>query len=193
MDKNTFILSLSCKDNFGIVATIASFLTQHQAFIIESAQFSELPLQQFFMRVVFEVPTKHYSRLLQDFALIARSLNMEWSIQDRSYKPKVLLMVSKVSHCLNDILHKVHSNTLNITVPAIVSNHPTLQHIAQWYNIPFYHLPITKESKVSQEASLLNLIKKEHIDFVVLARYMQIFSASLCKSDQYSPFFFTQF
>lgn len=180
MEKRKYILSLSCLDDYGIVSGVSSFLTEHRAFIIESAQFSDVSLNQFFMRIVFEISLSNYDSILKNFNSIAKKFKMQWSIQELSYKPRVLLMVSKAGHCLNDILHKMHSNNLNITIPAIVSNHKTLEHLAKWYNIPFYHLPITQETKASQEEQLLALIEKESIDLVVLARYMQIFSERLC-------------
>lgn len=180
MEKRKYILALSCTDGYGIVANISSFLTQCHAFIIESSQFSDLTSNQFFMRIVFESPSSNQITIAHDFTLIAKKFDMKWSLEESSYKPKVLILVSKAGHCLNDILHKVHSNTLNITIPAIVSNHKTLEHLAKWYNIPFHHLPISQETKTSQEDRLLELIKKESIDLVVLARYMQIFSEKLC-------------
>ena len=180
MEKRKYILSLSCVDDYGIVASVSSFLTENKAFIVESSQFSDTSLNQFFMRLVFEIPHSHYSSIIKDFNPIAKKFNMQWSVQELLYKPKVLLMVSKAGHCLNDILHKTHSNTLNIQIPAIVSNHKTLEHLAKWYNIPFHYLPISQDTKASQEDRLLELIEKESIDLVVLARYMQIFSERLC-------------
>jgi formyltetrahydrofolate deformylase len=180
MEKTKYILSLCCVDDYGIVASVCSFLTEHEAFIIESSQFSETLAKKFFMRIVFEMPPSKHTNLIKDFDKIAKRFSMQWSIQDLLYKPRVLVMVSKAGHCLNDILHKTHSNILNITIPAIVSNHKTLEHLATWYDIPFHYLPISQETKASQEEALLKLIEKESIDLIVLARYMQVFSERLC-------------
>jgi formyltetrahydrofolate deformylase len=180
MEKGRYILSLSCKDDYGIVASVSSFLTEHQGFILESSQFSDTNTQTFFMRLVFEIPVSLYQVILQDFSKIADRFSMQWSIQDVSYKPKVLIMVSKAGHCLNDILHKTHSQDLPISIQAIVSNHKTLEHLAKWYHIPFHYLPVSTETKAAQEEALLALIKKESIDLIILARYMQIFSEKIC-------------
>ena len=105
---------------------------------------------------------------------------MRWQITDKSRKSRVLIMVSKEGHCLNDLLYRYSTGQLAIDVPAIVSNHDTWRGIAEWHNIPYYHFPITRETKPKQEAQVLEVVERHNIDLVVLARYMQVLSNDLC-------------
>lgn len=181
MENKKYILSLSCPDKIGIVAAITSYLAQHNVFIIESSQYGDLSTATFFMRIVFEVPDIELGKIGENFHEIAEKFYMNWSIQDVDYKPKALILVSKAGHCLNDILHRHATGNLKIDIGAVASNHTALNKMASWHNVPFYHYPVTPSTKETQEKQLLDLIEKEHIDIVILARYMQILSSSFCQ------------
>jgi formyltetrahydrofolate deformylase len=179
-----YVLTLSCPDRPGIVHAVSSFLIDHDCNIVESQQFDDREAGMFFMRVQFE-PSHHpepdLGSLRHDFAAIAARLGMSWRLLAAVQKQRVLIMVSKFGHCLNDLLFRTSTGWLNIEIPAIVSNHPDLGTLADNYNIPFHHLPVTAERKPEAEAQLLSLVDDLRIDLVVLARYMQILSTDLCK------------
>jgi len=106
---------------------------------------------------------------------------MKWQLTPSDYQSKVVIMVSKHDHCLNDLLYRYRTGDLNIQIPAIISNHPDLRELANWHGIPYYHLPITKETKPEQEAKVYQIIQDCHADLVVLARYMQVLSHEMSK------------
>ncbi len=178
MPEKTYILTLSCKDTKGIVAAVSGFLAENGCFILESAQLGDASTGNFFMRSVFTSSDKLAS-LEDNFQKIADEFTMDWKLHDQSVKPRLLLMVSKQGHCLNDLLHRYASGSLAIEIPAIISNHPDMEEMANWYNIPFHHLPITTKTKSKQEDQIFELIKNLDIDLTVLARYMQIISPNL--------------
>lgn len=183
MKQKEYILTLSCVDTIGIVAAVTGMLTEHHLFILELSQFSDPSTGQFFMRIDFQSQKSETTEetILAAFQPIAERFQMSFELHDKEYRPKVLLMVSKQSHCFNDLLHRQANGTLPIEVPAVVSNHETLKEMASWYQIPFHYFPITKENKAEQEEKLLNLVSSLEIDLVVLARYMQIISPNLCQ------------
>ncbi|HAY47839.1 MAG TPA: formyltetrahydrofolate deformylase, partial [Thalassospira sp.] len=156
----TFILTITCPDTFGIVASVSSFLADEGAFVTKLEQFGDPISKRFFMRVKFEAgrALRTDSEFAEKFAPVAEKFSMQWKLHDFHRKPKVLLMVSKFGHCLNDILHRVASNNLHIEIPAIVSNHEDMRGIVEWYGIPYYHLPVSKETKATQEQKLLDLV-----------------------------------
>ncbi len=169
-----YILTLSCPDTIGIVAEVSGFLAADKCNILESAQFNDIANNKFFMRVVFAAPEKFD---IASFEKTGAKFNMEWEINDAASKTRVLIMVSRAGHCLNHLLHRKRIGTLNIEVPAVVSNHDTLRDMAEWHKIPFHHLPV--DNKKEQEAKILQLVEDLDIDLVVLARYMQILSPEL--------------
>jgi len=174
-----WILTLSCKDRLGVVAKISSFLSHHNGFILEMAQFGDVTTGRFFMRCVFEFHKTPLSasQFTSHFEPTARELELEWKLHDLAQKPRVLLLVSTQGHCLNDLLHRSQSGTLPIDVAAVVSNHEVLREMTDWYKLPFHHWPA--QDKEQQEQKIASLIEKENIELVVLARYMQILSADL--------------
>lgn len=178
---NRFILTLSCPDRLGIVAKITTFLSQHQAFILEMAQFGDVSTKRFFLRIVFEYQSAPLEPFATHFQQVAHELKLDWQLHDAGFKPRVLLLVSTQSHCLNDLLHRSQSGTLPIEVAAVASNHNDLRQMTEWYKIPFHHWPVTPETKKEQEAKILSLVKEMQIDLVVLARYMQILSPELTR------------
>lgn len=181
-----YILTLSCPDHRGIVHRVSGFLAQHGCNIIDSAQFGDAQSQLFFMRVHFaaEDATISDATLRADFAAIAEELNMNAQLHDAGKKPRMMLMVSKIGHCLNDLLFRYKSGLLPVEIPAIVSNHTDFYQLSASYNIPFHHLPLaagaSAEAKRAQEERILEIVKSNDIDLVVLARYMQILSPEMC-------------
>jgi formyltetrahydrofolate deformylase len=176
-----FILRLSCPDRMGIVAAVGSFLVEHQCNIVESAQFGA-EARRFFMRVSFDASTPLAARALQDaFAPIGETFAMQWSIYDLAVKQRVVLMVSKFGHCLNDLLYRYRIGALPVEIPAIISNHRDFYRLAAEHDIPFHYLPVTPDNKQRQEQQLLDIVQEARCDLVVLARYMQILSPSLCE------------
>jgi formyltetrahydrofolate deformylase len=181
-----YILTLSCLDQRGIVHRVSGFLAGHGCNIIDSAQFGDAQSQLFFMRVHFSAEDGSVSDkvLRDDFAALAGTMQMNWQLHDASKKPRMMLMVSKIGHCLNDLLFRYKSGLLPVEIPAIVSNHTDFYQLAASYNIPFHHLPLatgaSDAAKRTQEERVLEIIKTNDIDLVVLARYMQILSPEMC-------------
>jgi formyltetrahydrofolate deformylase len=186
MSTQGFILKISCPDRPGIVHAVSHFLFNQTANILDSAQFSDTFTSRFFMRVHFAKTSQELNlQKLQDlFKEIGESFQMDWELFDATSKPKVLIMVSKLGHCLNDLLFRTHSGYLPIEIAGIVSNHQDFQNLAAGYKIPFHYMPLSSandERKNEQEEQLLKLIDQEKIDLVVLARYMQILSPKVCQ------------
>lgn len=183
-----YILTLSCLDQRGIVHRVSGFLAEHGCNIIDSAQFGDAESKLFFMRVHFalEEGAVGDAVLRADFAALCTQMGMNGQLHDAGTKPRVMLMVSKIGHCLNDLLFRYKSGLLPVEIPAIVSNHMDFYQLAASYNIPFHHLPLATgadaAAKQAQEARVLDLMHTHKIDLVVLARYMQILSPGLCEA-----------
>jgi len=178
-----FILKLSCPDQAGIVHAVTGFLLAQGGNILTSAQHGDADHQRFFMRIEFE-SVAELGAMREGFAPLADSLTMDWELVASATKTRVLLLVSKLGHCLNDLLFRVQTGHLPIEIVAIVSNHRDFYQLAASHNIPFHHLPLlnsSAEQKAAQEAKLRELLADQQIDLVVLARYMQILSAALCR------------
>lgn len=186
MSTQGFILKIACPDRPGIVHAVSHFLFAETANILDSAQFSDTFTNRFFMRVHFAQTTQalNLQQLKSSFAAVGQQFQMDWELFDAASKPKVLIMVSKLGHCLNDLLFRTHSGYLPIEIAGIVSNHQDFEGLAKTYNIPFHHMPLssaTDARKDEQEQELLQLIDQKKIDLVVLARYMQILSPKVCE------------
>jgi formyltetrahydrofolate deformylase len=184
--EHSFILKLSCPDRPGIVHAVSGFLFDRGANILDSAQFGDSRTGEFFMRVHFQQvggdPGLDAQR--EAFAPLADEFSMRWEIHDAALKPKVVIMVSKIGHCLNDLLFRYRTGQLPIDIPAIISNHKDFYQLAASYDIPFHHFPLTESTaraKAAQEARVLEVIDQHEADLVVLARYMQILSPNLCE------------
>ncbi len=179
-----YILTIACADVRGIVAAVSGFIAASDGFILESTQYGDPSTGQFFQRIHFAAgdQTPDYDALRDAFkGEVAEPFAMNWQLHDTRRKPNVLIMVSKFGHCLNDLLHRHQTGTLNIDIPAVVSNHPDMKRLVEWHGIAYHHLPVTTETKAEQEKNVLGLVDKYHIDLVVLARYMQILSPELCR------------
>ena len=174
------ILRLSCPDRMGIVAAVSAFLVDHSCNIVESAQFGDPDTRRFFMRVSFQSNHCDLERIRAAFAELATDFGMWWEIHDLAVKQRVLIMVSRLDHCLNDLLYRFRIGALPIEIPAIVSNHRDLYRQAASHDIPFHHLPVTPEDKPRREQQLLEIFREQRCDLVVLARYMQVLSPQLC-------------
>lgn len=183
-----FILTLSCLDQRGIVLRVSGFLAEHGCNIIDSDQFGDPESKLFFMRIHFalEDPNVADATLRAGFDALCAHLNAAGQLHDAARKPRVLIMVSKIGHCLNDLLFRYRSGLLPVEIPAIVSNHMDFYQLAASYNIPFHHLPLeagaSEADKLAQESRIIELLDRHQIDLVVLARYMQILSPGLCEA-----------
>ncbi|KAH7031604.1 formyl transferase [Microdochium trichocladiopsis] len=178
------ILTLSCPDKPGIVHAVTGLLAKHNLNILDLQQFSDPTSQKFFMRVHFGY-TESTASLDADMASLKASLaaaDEDFDVRPAAKKPRVLIMVSKIGHCLNDLLFRTKNKQLGIEIPIIVSNHPDYRALAESYGIEFHHLPVTKDTKLEQEKQILDLIRANSIDLVVLARYMQVLSPGLCEA-----------
>ncbi|MBZ0325322.1 MAG: formyltetrahydrofolate deformylase [Alphaproteobacteria bacterium] len=183
LEKPTYVLTITCPDAMGIVAAVAGFLADRGCFITESSHFGDVTTGRFFMRTVFQAGAGDPldGPFTDDFAAIAGRFSMEWRLHDAQRRQRVLIMVSKLDHCLNDLLYRHRVGALKMDVAGVVSNHPDLAGLVAWRDIPFHHLPVTRDSKAAQEEKLIDLVEAENVEFVILARYMQIFSPALCR------------
>jgi len=180
--QNEFVLTLTCPDRPGIVRDVSTFIAENDGNIMDSAQFGDPETELFCMRIHFVVDstTDVAESLERRFADVADRYAMTWGLYDYMKPARVLIMVSKFDHCLADLLYRRRMGELRIDVPAIVSNHRDTYQLAAQHDVPFFHLPVTPETKTQQEAKLLELVEQENVDFVVLARYMQILTTELC-------------
>jgi formyltetrahydrofolate deformylase len=177
----TYVLTLTCADRPGLVHAVSSYLDEHGCDIVESQQFDDMSGEEFYMRVQFRAAERDVTVLREGFADVAARHEMTWALVDSAAPFRTLIMVSKFGHCLNDLLYRHSTGTLNIEIPAIVSNHRDHERLAAAYDVPFFHVPVTAETKPAAEAELLRLVHDLEIDLVVLARYMQVLSDDLTK------------
>jgi formyltetrahydrofolate deformylase len=178
-----YILTLSCPDKPGIVYAVSSFLVQHSGNIIDSQQYGDPEEGRFFMRVHFTVPREGVllPELERDFTWVAESFHMTWQLHDKSARIKTLLMVSKLGHCLNDLLFRWQTGSLPVDITAVVSNHEDFRDLTTSYRLPFHYIPVDRATKPAAEAELAALVEETQTELIVLARYMQVLSSDLCK------------
>jgi formyltetrahydrofolate deformylase len=176
-----YVLILSCPDRPGIVHAVSGFLVSRGGNILESQQFGDPLTKRFFMRIDFEAPGPVDAEAMRAaFGPVAEQFEMTYELWDATAPYRTLIMVSKHLHCLNDLLFRASTGSLQISIPAIVSNHPDAEALASSYDIPFHHVPVTPETKPDAEAELMRLVEKYGVHLVVLARYMQVLSDDLC-------------
>jgi predicted amino acid-binding ACT domain protein len=187
-------LTLGCPDRPGIVYRVCEFLYARGANIVDSAQFDDKHSNRFFMRVQFEVAAAdaRLAGLEAEFAPLAAEFGMQARFHDEARRTRTVIMVSQHGHCLNDLLFRWQTGALPIDIAAIVSNHRDFYRLAASHDIPFHHVPVTRETKPAAERKLLELVEEQDVDLVVLARYMQILSPELCArlegpGDQHPP------
>jgi formyltetrahydrofolate deformylase len=178
-----FVLVLSCPDRPGIVHEVSGFLAKREGNILESQQFGDPVTGSFFMRIDFQIPGPAYADELRvEFAPVAARFGMDYEMWTAAAPYRTLIMVSKHLHCLNDLLFRWSTGTLQIEIPAVVSNHPDAQKLCDVYGIEFHHIPVTPDNKADAEAQLLSLVEEHGVHVVVLARYMQVLSDELCRA-----------
>ena len=179
-----FVLTVRCDDRPGIVHAVSGFLVEQSGNIVQSQQYGDPETGGFFLRVHFELVGERLpvERLRERFAPVARRFAMVWEMWDAAAPYRTLIMVSRFGHCLNDLLFRWSTGSLQIEVPAIVSNHRDFERLAASYGIPFHHLPVTPQTKADAEKQLLELVDDLGIHLVVLARYMQVLSDATCEA-----------
>ncbi len=184
MTEPRLVLTLSCPDRHGIVADVTTFLAANNYNVEEASQFEDRQEKRFFMRTELAPVSQQaisITQLRDQFAVLAEKDSMDWQLRDLADKPRVVIAVSRWGHCLNALLHKWKEGTLPVEIAAVVSNHNDMRDLVEWYNLPYHHLPVTKETKPQQEAQILAVMDETKADFLVLARYMQILSNELCQ------------
>lgn len=177
-----FVLTLSCEDTLGIVHAVSGFLVERGCNIVDSAQFGDPDTRRFFMRVAFTCPPGGTGEELRAaFAPVAARFGMTHEIRDAAVKQRLAIMVSRYGHCLNDLLYRYGSGDLRVEIPAIISNHRDFAGLAATYGIPFHYIPVSPETAAAAETQLLEIIERERVDLLVLARYMRILSDATCR------------
>lgn len=180
---NTYRLVISCPDGIGIVAKVSGFIATYNGWIMEANHYSDLANGQFFMRYVIQADSLPFelADFKQAFAPLADQFSMMWRITESSYKKKVILMASKESHCLIDLLYRWHSNELDCEIVGVISNHNDLRNMVEWYGVPYHHVAVDPANKEASFAQVTQLIEDYKTDCIVLARYMQIIPPALCQ------------
>ncbi len=184
MPEARYILTLSCRDAAGIVAAVAGFIAARDGFILESTQFGDPSTQRFFLRMDFHAGpgTPDRAELETLFgAEVADRFGMHWRLHDAARRPRLMIMVSREGHCLNDLLHRARVGTLDVDIAAVVSNHDDFRDLVEWRGIPYYHLPVSDAARPAQEAQIGALVEELRVDVVALARYMQILGPELTR------------
>ena len=181
MQRKTHVLTLTCPDQPGLVAGVTRILADHGGNILDAKQFNDIETEHFFMRVAFELPAQaSHAGFEAAFAPFAQYHGMEWALRVEGQRRRVMLMVSKFDHCLGDLLYRQRIGELPMEVVGIICNHPReALSISLIGDIPFHHLPVTKDTKSAQEAEIKRLVTETGAELVVLARYMQILSDDL--------------
>jgi formyltetrahydrofolate deformylase len=176
-----YILTLSCPDRTGIVHAVTGLLAERGGNITDAAQYNDKATGQFFMRVGFVLTAERAEELKLAFEGLASQMQMKLELHRADAKMKTIIMVSKLGHCLNDLLFRYRSGLLPLDIRGVVSNHRDYYQLAASYDIPFHHIPVTAETKTQAEGKLLDLVATEGVELVVLARYMQVLSENLCR------------
>lgn len=181
MNDSGWILTLTCADRVGIVAGVSGFLATHEGFILDSQQYADLETGRFFMRVVFTRGGDAFpdgrEALVTAFTPVADRFELDWGLSAVAEKPKLVVAVSKGSHCLNDLLHRQQSGTLAARIVAVVSNHDKLRSLSEWHGVPYHHLPVGEGGNAEQEHAIEAVMAEAGAPYLVLARYMQILTS----------------
>lgn len=174
---SAIVFLIQCPDRKGLVAGITGFFAERQYNILHCQQYTDLENSQYFMRIrLQDEGQKPHTELEKEFATFAASMNLVWSVRYSDKPYRVALMVTRASHCAYDLLLRELEGELKCEIPLIIGNHADLEYMAQQFDKPFYHLPITRDTKPEQEAAIKKLLAEYQIDLVVMARYMQILS-----------------
>lgn len=182
MQDRRYTLTLSCPDRAGVVAAVSGFVAEHGGFIVEASYHTEQTTRRFFMRQQIRADSLPFDKaeLARKFKAVAEAFQMEWQLTDSDTKKKVVLLVSKQDHCLNDLLHRWRSGELDIEIPCVISNHDDLRGFVEWHGIPYHYIDM-KQDKVAAFAKIAELFEQANGDLMVLARFMQIFPMALCE------------
>lgn len=181
MAAKNIVLTVSCKSKRGIVAAISGYLAEKGCNIVDSSQFDDLETGTFFMRISFAPEAEATgAEVSEHFADVAKTFGMDYKFHQGDKRTKVLLMVSRFGHCLNDLLYRWRIGALPIDIVGVVSNHFDYQKVVVNHDIPFHHIPVTKENKPQAEAKIMDLVESTGTELIVLARYMQILSDRMC-------------
>ncbi|MCZ2722575.1 formyltetrahydrofolate deformylase [Marinomonas sp. 15G1-11] len=180
--KKPWIFTASCPSKLGTVDVVTRFMAEAGNYVDEIHSFDDHVSKRFFIRIEFQPQNEAFSakQFGEEFEPRATEFGMTWELTKPEHKPRVAILVSKYDHCLNDLLYRHRTGQLNIEVPVIISNHPDLKALAEWHDIPYYHLPITAETKPQQEKQIIELLDQYDAELVVLARYMQVLSPWMC-------------
>ncbi|MCM3569825.1 formyltetrahydrofolate deformylase [Neobacillus mesonae] len=171
-------LLISCPEKPGIISTVTNFLLEHKANIVHFDQHTTDPYAGvFFMRIEFDLEEFHssFEKLEQDLHVLGRDYSLDWHLTNNEQKKRMAIFVSKADHCLNELLWRWKSKEIQVEIPMVISNHPDLRETVESYGIPYYHIPVSHETKEEAEKKVLELLDGK-VDFIVLARYMQILS-----------------
>ena len=179
----TYRLVISCPDRVGIVAAVSQYLNERNGSIVEANHHTDAEQKWFFMRHVIDAESMSVDieTFRKEFADIAAKFEMDWFINSSEEKPKVMLMATKESHCLNDLLHRWHTGELHCDIVGVIANHEDLRSMVEWYNIPYHCINVPKEDKMPAFQAIEKTIDVSGADTIVLARYMQIFPEYLCE------------
>ena len=179
---NPFYMTVSCQSRPGIIAAVSTYLSDRNCDIIESAQFVDHDGEQFFLRMAFDAPDAIRSEavLVEELQPIVTRFAMTLTVRDARRRPKILIMVSKFGHCLNDLLYRHSIGALPVDIVGVVSNHDDFKSLVESHDIPFHHLPVSARTKREQEIHLMEIVEWNDVELVVLARYMQVLSQDLC-------------
>ena len=177
-----FTLTVTCSSTRGIVAAISTFLAENGCNITDSSQFDDLESGRFFTRISFASEQgRSLNDLQSDFAAVAAPFDMEFAFHDEARKMKVVVMVSRFGHCLNDLLYRCRIGALPVEIVAVISNHMDSQKLVVNHDIPFHYIKVTRQNKPQAEAQLMQVVEDSGAELVVLARYMQILSDDMCR------------
>ncbi|MCK7552444.1 MULTISPECIES: formyltetrahydrofolate deformylase [Marinobacter] len=181
--EHTYRLVISCPDRVGIVAKVSNFLSTYNGWITEASHHSDTHTGRFFMRHEIKASSIPFGldQFRAAFDPIAREFDMDWHVADSAQPKKVILMCSKESHCVADLLHRWHSREINAEIVAVISNHEDLRRMVEWHEIPYHYIPVSRENRDEAFGEIDGLIEGYATDVVVLARYMQILPAALCE------------
>ncbi len=180
---NEIVLTISCPDTIGIVAAVTEFIAEHQGNILRSHQHGESRTRTFFMRVAIDEDTVKIDEATfkKHFEQVAQKFNMNWSLYHSAQRKRVVILVSRQTHCLADLLHRWHTNELSCDIPCVISNHREAESLANWHKIPFHHVNFTAGNNESSFEKIAQLIEEYRADVIVLARFMRIMPAHMCQ------------
>ncbi len=178
----SYILTITCPDTVGIVAAVAGYLRDQNFFVEESSHFGDRDTGKFFSRTKFSTHGEKWSEdsFRSGFSAISKKFDMQWEVYDTSKLPRVIIMVSKHDHCLNDLLYRYRTGTLCMEIAAVISNHNDLRGLAEWHDVAYHHIPVSADTKLEAEQQLIEIIQETKAEVIVLARYMQVLSDQLC-------------